>query len=71
MMKLAAISFAAEIRSGWKSLASILPEMSSASTMSIPSVELLVFFDVLCGRASATISSAVARHLRTNGRCCR
>ena len=70
-MKLAATSLAAEIRSGWKSRASMLPEMSSDSTMSIPSVVRLESLWELCGRASATTNSATAPQRNTKGICLR
>jgi len=55
------------MRSGVKSRASMLPEMSSASTMSMPRVVDDVSLVEVCGRASAMIINAVAAHTSTNG----
>ena len=66
---LAATSFAAVIRSGSKSRASMLVDTSIASTISIPSVVVELPFSEFCGRANATSSSATAVQRNTNGRC--
>ena len=63
------MAFAAPILSGSKSLASILVETSSASTMSIPSVSILSNVDDDLGRAIASIIAASAITLQMNGRC--
>ena len=55
-----ATSLAAVMRSGLKSRASIEPETSMASMMSMPSVLVRTFCSTSCGRASATTSSAKA-----------
>ena len=55
-----ATSLAASKRLGRRSRASIVVDMSSANTMSTPSVETLWLSDALCGRARATISRATA-----------
>ena len=62
-------SLAALIRSGLKSRASILPETSIASTMSIPSVSTRSICVDERGRAMQTISSDSAAMRRMNGRC--
>lgn len=58
LMNDAATSLAAVMRSGLKSRASIEPETSIESMMSMPSVEVRTFCSMPCGRASATTSSA-------------
>ena len=63
----AATSFAASKRFGFKSCASILPEISIANMISIPSVEELDQLFVDCGRAEITISSATATIRNTKG----
>ena len=63
----AATSFAASKRFGFKSCGSILPEISIANMISIPSVEELDQLFVDCGRAKITISSATATIRNTKG----
>jgi hypothetical protein len=64
-----AICLAAVMRSGLKSRASIDPEMSIASTMSIPSVELSTLWLTSLGRANATMSAASAARRNATGTC--
>lgn len=59
---------AASMRSGVKSLASILVETSRASTISIPSVSVLLTLEDVLGLAMARMSRATAIILRTAGR---
>ena len=68
LMKLAATFLAAVSRSGRRSRASILPEMSMAIIMSMPSVEEFCQLSVDCGRARMTITSAMATMRSTKGR---
>ena len=67
--KLAATSFAASIRLGVKSCASILPLTSIASTMSTPSPLTSSSSFLVCGLASATIIQAMHSNRHINGRC--
>ena len=64
-----AMSFAALILSGVKSLASILVDTSIASTMSMPSVSILSIWVDDLGRAMATIIIDKATVLRIMGIC--
>ena len=64
-----AISLAALIRSGLKSLASILVETSIARTMSIPSVSIFSICEEERGRAMATMISDRAAIRSAKGRC--
>ena len=64
-----AMSFEALIRSGVRSLASILVETSIASTMSIPSVSILSISVEDLGRAMAITIMTRAKVLSRNGRC--
>ena len=64
-----AMSLAALILSGVKSLASILVETSIARTMSIPSVSTFSIFVDDLGLAMATTINDSAAILRTNGIC--
>ena len=63
-----AMLFAASMRSGVKSLASILVDTSRARTMSMPSESVLVTLEEVFGLAMATISRATAIILSTKGR---
>ena len=64
-----ATSLAAVMRSGLKSRASIEPDTSTASTMSIPSVELSTLWLTSLGRANATMSAASAARRNATGTC--
>ena len=55
-------------RSGVRSCANILPEISMAKTMSIPSVVISSQEAVDCGRAKATIKSPIASVLKMKKR---
>ena len=64
-----AMSFAALILSGVKSLASILVETSIVSMMSIPSLSTLSIFSEERGRAIAMTMRARATVIMAKGRC--
>ena len=67
--KFAATSFAASMRLGRKSIASILVDTSVASMISIPSMLLSSQLSVDCGRASTIIIMERAITLKTKGAC--
>ena len=64
-----ATSLAASKRFGFKSSANMVPDISSAIMMSIPSVDSDDHLLVNCGRAKAMLSSAIAATRSTNGTC--
>ncbi len=52
-----------------KSPATILPDVSTASIMSMPSVVTFVSSFPFCGLASASVKSIIAAHLKTRIMC--
>ena len=67
--KFAATSFAASMRLGLKSIASILVETSVASMISIPSMSLSSQLSDVCGRARTIITIDSVTMRKANGRC--
>jgi len=66
-MKLATTSFAASSLFGFKSIALILVDTSIDRTMSTPYVVESEYVSTETGRASATITKAIAINRRMNG----
>ena len=61
-------SLAASKRSGFKSMASILLEISIVKMMSMPSTLIFRLVELLCGRANAMINNAKAHISRAKSR---
>ena len=68
-MNSVATCLAASRRLGLRSSANIVPEISIAIMMSIPSVDSLLQRLLSCGLARQTVSRIIAAHRSKNGRC--